>query len=549
MSSDAATRTVVDTLHKLNFPTLAKVAGHFYQDPGVPRNIEADLTDFVNKFGDGDVSVATLGSLLTAAEHGFVDGQARITDLRAEIDEAKTKIAVAHAAETQLRTQVATLQQQVTTQAQQVVNLSANITDLNTQLHHERARAPGTTASVPGNRRQALDPEKFRGKEKNMSTQQVQDKCDAWLTKVTNVLKTDAAIFDTEQKRIAHIGALLEGEAYQSMIPGFQSVSTDNPELWMWKSSNAVLAEIRAKYIVIDPVQAAKQTLDNSKQGTKQHFPGWFTTVLGLMARAKYTNEQQVEWTKKNMNERMRNALDTVLNRPSADDWTAWKTLLHQLDSNRTETEHLAKIHKTDPAYRSGWTGNDVTDNSTPVNANATDADGDTEMLQGMRISQEERNHRRTNGLCMACGEAGHQAHRHHGPNAIPMPLRAQGGQTRGGSRGNRRGGRNQSSGGRGGTYIPNQGQGYYPQNWAPQQGPMQWGQQPYQQQYQQGPSSPMPNQPMVPWRASSFGGRQFTNFRQADLGGHVLSEMESQSETMSQEPSSPEQPKGQPLN
>ena len=58
-----------------------------------------------------------------------------------------------------------------------------------------------------------------------------------------------------------------------------------------------------------------------------------------------------------------------------------------------------------------------------------------------------------------------------------------------------------------------------------------------------------MPNQPMVPWRAPSSGGQQFTNFRQVDLGGHVLSETESQSETMSQEPSSSEQPKGQPLN
>src|SRR5881392_720601 len=134
MSSDAATRTVVDTLHKLNFPTLAKVAGHFYQDPGVPRNIEADLTDFVNKFGDGDVSVATLGSLLSAAEHGFVDDQARITDLRAEIDEAKTKVAVAHAAETQLRTQIATLQQQVTTQAQEAETKIAVAHAAETQL-------------------------------------------------------------------------------------------------------------------------------------------------------------------------------------------------------------------------------------------------------------------------------------------------------------------------------------------------------------------------------------------------------------------------------
>jgi hypothetical protein len=180
-----------------------------------------------------------------------------------------------------------------------------------------------------------------------------------------------------------------------------------------------------------------------------------------------------------------------VPDQPPIGDYAAWSDFVGKLARNLVDQKHLEKMQ--------------------PQNTQAADPmDLDRIDHNIARISQEERDYRFLNKLCLACGQPGHYSGAHRGPNALPMPPRAAFPNPRD-SRTNR--------GGRGG------GRGGYDRNAS------------YQQPYR--PRSP----------AQQHLGPQFSQpqLRALSPAGYALSE-EDTSATTSFDQNEPSTPKDTPL-
>ncbi|KAM7219741.1 hypothetical protein V8F06_004954 [Rhypophila decipiens] len=116
----------------------------------------------------------------------------------------------------------------------------------------------------------------------------------------------------------------------------------------------------------------------------------------------------------------------------SDNNYTQWSEVIGKLARNMTNKKHADSLLHVRNKY-------------TLKNPNQGDAQrGDAQRLSDdpmdvdrlVKISPAERDRRYQNNLCLACGEPGHRAAEHHGPNARPMPS-ARGGRDRGSGRGN----------------------------------------------------------------------------------------------------------------
>ena len=112
----------------------------------------------------------------------------------------------------------------------------------------------------------------------------------------------------------------------------------------------------------------------------------------------------------------------------SMNDYEKWSAKFTVYAKNISRQEHIIKLNKGQ-ATQSYHHAPATTPVGDPMDLDATRMGG---------ISDATRRYRMEHNLCMACGESGHFAADHRGPNAIPMPPRtastASPGRSRGGN-------------------------------------------------------------------------------------------------------------------
>jgi len=302
-------------------------------------------------------------------------------------------------------------------------------------------------------RRKTTDPETFTPGQD--SVEKRQQKYEAWAAKVDAVLLQDAAYFPTDRDRQIYICGLLGGTAFEFIKEGLKTV-TDNPDeptKWTWKTAKDLRTALDNRYILVDSAQIARNKLDDKKswQGNRQ-YQEWKSELDDLLHRARQTEEQKVAGLKKRINPELSGKVAGVPDQPPIDDYAAWSDFVGKLARNLVDQKHTDRLQP-----RMDHVSHHATKNAQP--ADPMDLDRVDHSIA--HISQEERDYRFNNKLCIACGQPGHYSAAHRGPNALPMPPRSGSPNPRA-SRGH--------SGGRGGYGRGYNGHANYqqPQNYQP---------------------------------------------------------------------------------
>lgn len=380
-------------------------------------------------------------------------------------------------------------------------------------------------------RRKTTDPEIFTAGQD--SAEKRQQKYETWAAKIDAVLLQDAAHFPANRDRIIYICGLLGGTAFEFIKEGLKTV-TENPydsTKWTWPTARDLRTALDNRYVLVDSAQIARNKLDDKKswQGTRQ-YQEWKSELDDLLHKARQTEEQKVASLKKRINPELGGKVSGVPDQPPIDNYAAWSEFVGKLARNLVDQKHMEKMQPKRDDNNSYYA---------PKNAGQADRQqqpaGDPMDLDRIdhriaHISQEERDYRFNNNLCLACGQPGHRVAAHKGPNGLPMPPRPGSPNPRGGrGRGGGRAGYGRGGNGRGGYQQPQ----YQPQAGA----------------YNNG--APQNYQPRFP--ARQYYGPQFTQaqLRAVSPAGFVLGEDDASTTTSydQEQPGAPDrQSKDTPL-
>ena len=191
--------------------------------------------------------------------------------------------------------------------------------------------------------------------------------------------------------------------------------SPDNPQKWVWKTSEELWEILDGRYMLLDGTQTAKNKLDTLYQDKRAY--GDFKVDFDYFAeKAKYDDRTKVDMLRKRLNKKIANVIDNQVNLPDDDDFNGWSQMINKIARNLGQQEHIAKIQQlsTNPPYQ------DLRPNQDPMDV------GDPMDLSRIKLSESDRKYRKDNNLCMACGQKGHFAKDHHRKiDPIPMPRRS----------------------------------------------------------------------------------------------------------------------------
>lgn len=300
-------------------------------------------------------------------------------------------------------------------------------------------------------------PEKFTGEDS--STEKRTTRFQAWESQVADRWAMQPREFDKEYKKILYIGAMLSGAAHASVYDGMKKVreNRETPTEWEWPTAEALLTELRTRYMTYDTVTGALSKLGRLKQeGQWAKWADFITEYTRLTAMCKYDKASRVRELRRKMSKGMKDAVKVQLTLPEDDDWEGWVKACQTLATNAERTEDHQGV--TQGGHNGGGNKNKDPD--------AMDLDA----IQMSRMSDYERQRRLAEGLCLKCGQAGHVVKYCKNPR-------------NNGSNREGRGGRGQR-GGRGGGYHNGGNYGYNQQQNGGYQGGHQGGFQGSHQSY-----------------------------------------------------------------
>jgi hypothetical protein len=316
--------------------------------------------------------------------------------------------------------------------------------------------------NVHRKKRQSADPDKFSGK--GSPTERQQD-FETWIVKIESVFARDLDHFENVQSQILYISDMLTGKAYEYIKDGIHQMIRNNDEAtrWQWEDRKSLLEHLSTHYITLDTSQVAKNKLDDFPQNDRNYW-SWKADLDETMIRAKKTDEQKVDLLRKFVSARMKDLVLTLQESIPDDAYSRWSKQMDTFARNLANRAHQDSLEKkTAPPVQNYKP-------RTPQGPVAPASIGEPMELD--RLSDQERQRRVDNKLCLACGQPGHWKDAHDpmkAKNPIPMPPRQQPTLRRGqypfdNNRGNFRGHAGYPGQGRGTyhtrqPYVPNQWQ------------------------------------------------------------------------------------------
>ena len=381
-------------------------------------------------------------AFLTSIENGLQTVYDEGRNARTQLEEAQQRIKA-------LEPRIQQYEQQTSTYTETIKSLSSQNATL-TQILASKSTNPATDFPFPTalrkKKREAKDPTPFDGKG---SPTEKQEKFEIWETKIQGVFERDAKSFETPTEEILYMSDMLTDKAYDYVKHGLdmRRLHPGDPSKWIFSDRESMLEYMRKHYKTIDTTQVAKNKLDTLTQGERNYW-SWKAELDELMIKANKTEEQKVDLLKKNVSSKIKDLVLTLSHKLGDADYKGWSDQMDVFAQNLQNHAHQAKLK---PNTTNGYRPHN---NNTPAPAPSDDLmDLDAARLGG--LSDDVRQYRKDNQLCMACGQSGHWKSAHDPAktnNPLPLPPRqlthqpdrggffSRGGANRGGTRGRGRG-------------------------------------------------------------------------------------------------------------
>jgi hypothetical protein len=336
--------------------------------------------------------------------------QATLTDVNQQNERQVAEVA-------RLRDLITIQQNQLTMQQNQLDQYVQTTTKLHQRINELTSSQTTTQPSRP--RKVFEDPERFTGNQTDVT--QRQKAYEKWRLQVETAYTTQPDYFPTERSKLVFAISFLSGKAYDSISTGLREIINhpDDPQAWEWETLDKLFLSMNQRYVVIDTAATAERKLDNFPQGNREPL-AWLAELEETMIQAKCTAAQKVRYLNRLANQKMRNKFAGMDDEIGDSDWDGWRNKFKHYAKNIARQEHIDKLQKT--SYYSQPSTQTTPSQPTP--------DPDTMDLDAARIgrpasiTEEERQERINANKCLACGQAGHYARDHRGPNGIPMPPR-----------------------------------------------------------------------------------------------------------------------------
>ena len=203
---------------------------------------------------------------------------------------------------------------------------------------NESALTALAAGSGSSGRRLTKDPDSFSGTEKNIAKRQEQYV--NWRSQINRCFTVDSHIFNSEFRKIQHIAGLLASEALDLTREHFNTVTEHpkDPELWYWRTTEAVFASLNHQYETVDLSREANLKFDILKMKGRQ-FQDFIAEFNSLAARCKKTIEQKVDALRLKVSQELSDAI-THRDQPSRTDYDGWCKLYQKVYDNLQDQNH-----------------------------------------------------------------------------------------------------------------------------------------------------------------------------------------------------------------
>ena len=203
---------------------------------------------------------------------------------------------------------------------------------------NESALTALAASSSSGGRRLTKDPDSFPGTEKNIAKRQEQYV--NWRSQINRCFTVDNHIFNSEFRKIQHIAGLLASEALDLTREHFNTITEhpNDPELWYWRTTEAVFASLNRQYETVDLTREASLKFDLLKMKGRQ-FQDFIAEFNSLATRCKKTTEQKVDALRLKVSQELSDAV-THRDQPSRTDYDGWCKLYQKVYDNLQDQNH-----------------------------------------------------------------------------------------------------------------------------------------------------------------------------------------------------------------
>jgi hypothetical protein len=256
-------------------------------------------------------------------------------------------------------------------------------------------------------RRLTKDPDSFPGTEKNIAKRQEQYV--NWRSQINRCFTVDNHIFNSEFRKIQHIAGLLASEALDLTREHFNTITEhpSDPELWHWRTTEAVFASLNRQYETVDLTREANLKFDLLRMKGRQ-FQDFIAEFNSLATRCKKTIEQKVDALRLKVSQELSDAV-THRDQPSRTNYEGWCKLYQKVYDNLQDQSHYNMLRAGQQTFRTPKNLDKNQDRTPQTPSSFASQISDDSMQLDLMKPRPTRDECAQKNLCFYCKKPGHR--------------------------------------------------------------------------------------------------------------------------------------------